>query len=44
MAPPGNQAVNGENKHHPGASGETSLLDSKESHQGLETLKSTLGN
>jgi hypothetical protein len=28
MAPPGNQTVNGENKHQPSASGETGLLDS----------------
>jgi hypothetical protein len=25
MAPPGNQAVNGENKHQPAVSGETAL-------------------
>ena len=29
MAPPGNQAVNGENKHQPDVSEETGLLDSK---------------
>ena len=28
MAPPGNQAVNGENKHQPDVSEETGLLDS----------------
>jgi hypothetical protein len=29
VAPPGNQAVNGENKPQPVVSGETGLLDSK---------------
>ena len=29
MAPPGNQAVNGENKYQPAVSGETGLLNSK---------------
>ena len=32
MAPPGNQAANGENKHQPIVSGEIGLLDS--SHRG----------
>ena len=30
MAPPGNQAVNGENKHQPDVSEETGLLDSNQ--------------
>jgi hypothetical protein len=32
VAPPGNQAVNGENKHQPDVSGETGLLDSVQFH------------
>ncbi len=33
MAPPGNQAVNGENKHQPDVSGETGLLNSNKEIQ-----------
>jgi hypothetical protein len=33
VAPPGNQAVNGENKPQPVASGETGLLDSKQKNE-----------